>query len=173
MSDDPGNDPNHDTLHLGVGLLTPINPQALGAPRGYSNGMLAPAGGRLLFVAGQIGWDDEQRVVDGGFVAQFGKALDNVLEVVRGAGGGPGHVASLTVYVTDRDEYLASLAPLGVAWRERMGRHFPAMALVQVAGLVEPAARVEIQGIAMLPGGAAASAPSVGPADSSPGSADR
>jgi enamine deaminase RidA (YjgF/YER057c/UK114 family) len=131
--------------------LLPINPEALGRPRGYSNGMLAPAGGRLLFVAGQIAWDGEQRLVGPGFVEQLGQALANVAAVVREAGGGPEHIARLTLYVTDKQEYLADLAAVGEIYRRVMGRHFPAMALVEVKGLLEPGAKVEIEATAVLP----------------------
>jgi enamine deaminase RidA (YjgF/YER057c/UK114 family) len=131
--------------------LRPVNPESLGRPRGYSNGMLAPAGGRLLFVAGQIAWDGEQRLVGTGFVEQFAQALANVLAVIREAGGGPEHLARLTVYVTDRHEYLAALPAVGEAYRGVFGRHFPAMALVEVQALLEPGAKVEIEATAVLP----------------------
>lgn len=133
-----------------TGLL-PINPAALGAPRGYSNGMLAPAGGRLLFVAGQVAWDGGQRLVAGGFVEQFAQALANVVAVVREAGGGPEHLARLTIYVADRRQYLADLEAVGAAYRSVMGRHFPAMALVEVQALLEPGALVEVEATAVLP----------------------
>ncbi len=126
-----------------------VNPESLGAPRGWNHGLVAPAGGRLLFVAGQVG------VTDGApaeFAAQFATALDRVLEVVRAAGGGPEHIARMTVYVTDLDAYRASRPVLGEAWRARFGRHYPAMALVGVAGLVDAGARVEIEATAVLPG---------------------
>jgi len=125
-----------------------VNPESLGAPRGYSNGILA-AKGRLLFVAGQIAWDGT-RVVAEDFVAQFGKALDNALAVVEAAGGGPASVARLTMYVTDKREYLGALPAVGAAYRARMGRHFPAMALVEVSALVEPAAKIEIEATAVI-----------------------
>lgn len=128
-----------------------VNPAELGAPKGYSNGILAPAGGRLLFVAGQVAWDERQQIVSPEFPAQFGRALANVVAVVRAAGGGPEHLARLTIYVSDRREYAASLAEVGRRYREVMGRHFPAMALVQVAGLVEAGAKIEIEGTAVLP----------------------
>lgn len=131
--------------------LEPVNPASLGAPHGYSNGILAPAGGRLLFVAGQIGWDRTQRIVSDDFVAQFGRALENVVEVVRAAGGGPEHIARLTIYVTDRHEYEAMRKRTGEAYRAIMGRHFPAMALVEVQALLEPGAKVEIEAIAVVP----------------------
>jgi enamine deaminase RidA (YjgF/YER057c/UK114 family) len=129
----------------------PVNPESLGAPRGYSHGMLAPAGGRLLFVAGQIAWDGERRLAAAGFAGQFERALANVLAVVREAGGGPEHVVRLTVYVTDRRQYLGDLAAVGEGYRRVMGRRYPAMALVEVAGLLEPGALVEIEGTAVVP----------------------
>ena len=133
------------------GELELFNPEALGRPRGYSNGVLAPAGSRLLFVAGQVGWDRAQKLVSERFLCQWSRALDNVLAVVHEAGGRPEHVARLTVYVTDKREYLAELAEVGVAYRARFGRHFPAMALVEVAALLEAGAKVEIEAIAVLP----------------------
>ena len=133
-------------------MLTAINPQALGAPRGYSNGMLGPVGGRLLCIAGQIAWDGEQRLVAEDFAGQFAQALANVVTVVRGAGGGPQHLAQLTLYVTDKKEYVETLPAVGAAYRQLMGKHFPTMALVEVRGLLEPGAKVEIQGLAILPG---------------------
>lgn len=126
-------------------MLTPINPSALGAPKGYSNGMLAPVGGRLLFVAGQIGWDAHGQFVGPGFVEQFAKALENALVVVREAGGGPENVARMTLYVVDKEEYAACQREVGRAYRESMGKHFPAMALLEVKSLLEPLARVEIE----------------------------
>jgi enamine deaminase RidA (YjgF/YER057c/UK114 family) len=132
--------------------LTAINPQELGAPRGYANGMLGPVGGRLLCIAGQIAWDGEQRLVAEDFAGQFAQALANVVTVVRTAGGEPHHLAQLTLYVTDKDEYLATLPAVGAAYRRLMGKHFPTMALVEVKGLLEPGAKVEIQGLAILPG---------------------
>jgi enamine deaminase RidA (YjgF/YER057c/UK114 family) len=127
-----------------------INPESLGQPRGYSNGVLTPPGARLLFIAGQIGWDEHQRLVGADFVEQFDRALRNVLAVVREAGGKPEGVARLVVYVTDRREYAARTVELGARWRALMGRHFPAMALVEVKGLLEDGAKVEIEGIAVL-----------------------
>ena len=127
-----------------------INPDALGRPRGYANGVLAPAGGRLLFVAGQIAWDEEQRVVSTDFVEQFDRALRNVLAVVREAGGTPEQLARLTVYVTDKREYQARTREIGERWRTLMGRHFPAVALIEVKSLLEDDAKVEIEGIAVI-----------------------
>ena len=123
-----------------------INPDALGRPSGWNHGMLAPAGGRLLFVAGQTAPER-----GGGLVEQWAGALERVLEVVRAAGGGPEHIGRMTVYVIDRQTYLASLKPLGEVHRRLMGRHYPAMALVQVQALLEPNAAVEIEATAVLP----------------------
>lgn len=131
-------------------MLTPLNPETLAKPKGYSNGMLAEPGGRLLFIAGQVGWDKEGHFVSRDFAEQFDKALENVLEVVRAAGGGPENLARLTLYVVDRAEYSAATRRVGEAYRARMGRHYPTMALLEVAGLLEPEARVEIEGTAVL-----------------------
>jgi enamine deaminase RidA (YjgF/YER057c/UK114 family) len=128
----------------------PINPEELGAPSGFSHGILAPAGGRLLFVAGQIGGDAAGRLAGPGFVEQFERALANVLTVVRAAGGAPESLVRLTIYVTDRRRYLSSLKDVGAAYRRVMGRWFPAMALVEVAGLVENGALVEIEATAVI-----------------------
>lgn len=119
-------------------------------PSGYSDGMLVSGPARLLFVAGQVGWDESHRVVSSDFVAQFRRALENVLAVVRAAGGGPASLARLTIYVTDKDEYAARLREVGEAYRTVVGKHFPAMALVQVAALLEEGARVEIEATAAI-----------------------
>ena len=128
-----------------------INPESLGRPRGYANGVLAEGGGRLLFVAGQIGWDGRQRLVSDDFAEQFGRALANVLAVVAEAGGGPGDVVRLTVYVTDKREYLARTREIGERGRALMGTHYPAMSLVEVSALLEDGAQVEIEATAVLP----------------------
>ncbi len=127
-----------------------INPESLGAPRGWNHGMLAPAGGRVLFVAGQVASDDSGRVPKTGFVAQWAQTLENVLAVVRAAGGRPEDIGRLTVYVTDRQAYLRSLKRLGEVHRRLMGRHYPAMALVGVRALVEPNASVEMEATAII-----------------------
>lgn len=128
--------------------LEAVNPPGLARPSGYSHGLRGR--GELLFVAGQVGWDAQERMVSDDFVAQFAQALDNVLAVVRAAGGVPESVGRLTVYVTDKDEYLRRRRELGLAWRERFGRHYPAMALVEVKGLLEPRAQLEIEATALL-----------------------
>lgn len=126
-----------------------IQPPDWAEPRGYANGILAQ--GRLLFVGGQIGWNARQEFESDDFVAQTRQALLNIREVLETAGGGPEHMARMTWYVVDREEYIASLKALGSAYREVMGKHFPAMTCVQVAGLVEARARVEIEVTAVLP----------------------
>ena len=126
-----------------------IQPEGWAPPRGYSNGVVAE--GRVLFVGGQIGWTAEQRFEARDFVAQARQALANVLAVVEAAGGGAEHVARLTWYVTDKREYLARQREVGEAYRVVMGRHFPAMTMVVVAGLVEDEALVEIEATAVLP----------------------
>ena len=129
-----------------------VNPESLGAPKGWSHGVLAPREGRLLFVAGMAGWSASAEGEPPGFVAQFARALDQVLTVVREAGGEPADVARMTIYVTDLAEYRGQLRELGEAWRERFGRYYPAMALLEVKGLVDRGARVEIEATAVLPG---------------------
>jgi enamine deaminase RidA (YjgF/YER057c/UK114 family) len=128
-----------------------LQPPGWPRPSGYANGI--EASGRLVFVAGQIGWDAST----GGFPAaglagQVRQTLANVLAVLAEAGAGPEHVVRLTWYVTGRDEYLAELKEIGAAYREVMGRHFPAMAVVAVAALVEAEAKVEIEATAVVPG---------------------
>ncbi len=133
------------------GSPVPINPEALGFPSGYSHGMLAPAGARPLFIAGQVGVGLTGAEEAAGFVEQFQRALANVVTVVAAAGGVPENLASLTIYVIDKRQYLDSLSAVGVAYRAVMGRHFPAVALVEVSGLLDRGAVVEIQAIAVLP----------------------
>ncbi|HJU54072.1 MAG TPA: RidA family protein [Pyrinomonadaceae bacterium] len=127
-----------------------INPESLGPARGYSNGVLAESGGRLLFVAGQIAWDERQKMVSADFVEQFDRALANVLTVVAEAGGRPDQLARLLIYVTNKEEYRERTREVGERWRARMGRHFPAMALIEVKGLLEDDAKVEIEAVAVL-----------------------
>jgi len=127
-----------------------INPESLGEPRGYSNGLLFE-GGSLLFVAGQIGWDVEQRIVSDDFAGQFGQALENVLVVVRAAGGSPKDIARLLIFVTSKSEYEAARRNVGVVYRQLMDKHFPTMSLVEVSSLLEPLAKVEIEAIAVIP----------------------
>ncbi len=131
--------------------LRSIDPEALGLPRGYSNGILVPAGWRILFVAGQVAWNAAHEIVSDSFGEQFEQALANLLTVVREAGGGPEHLGRLTIYVVDRVPYQESLKEVGEAYRRQMGKHFPAMTLVEVAALLEEGALVEIEATAALP----------------------
>lgn len=128
--------------------LGPVNPESLLAPRGYSHGVKAR--GDLVFVAGQIGWNREGRMVSDDLVVQFAQALDNVLDVVWAAGGKPESVARLVLYVTDKREYRARSRAIGEAYRKRMGKHFPAMVLVEVKSLLEDDAKVEIEAVAVV-----------------------
>jgi enamine deaminase RidA (YjgF/YER057c/UK114 family) len=128
--------------------LTPVNPESLLPPRGYSHGM--KGAGELLFVAGQTGVNREGRLVAGDLVGQFAQALDNVLDVVWKAGGRPESVARMVVYVTDKREYRRQAKELGTAWRKRMGKHYPAMVLVEVKSLLDDDALVEVEAMAVL-----------------------
>ena len=128
-----------------------INPESLGAPKCYSNGILTAAGGRGRFVAVQVGWDEKQQVVSDDFARQFGQALRNVVTVVKAAGGSPEHVARMTIFVTSKDEYVAAAKSVGAEYRALMGRHFPAMTLVEIKALLEEGAKVEIEATAVLP----------------------
>jgi len=120
-------------------------------PRGYANGILSEPGMRTLHISGQIGWDTDAHLVSADFGIQFLQALDNVISVVRAAGGGTAHLVKLLAFVTDLDQYRAAQHAIGEGWRARMGRYYPAMSLVKVSGLLEPGALVEIEGVAMLP----------------------
>jgi enamine deaminase RidA (YjgF/YER057c/UK114 family) len=126
-------------------LLPPDWPR----PKGYANGIEAE--GRLVFVAGQIGWTREGTFEATTLPAQFAQTLDNTLAVLREAGAGPEHVARMTWYITDKRAYLASLAEIGAVWREKMGRHYPAMAVLEVKALIEDAALIEIETTAVVP----------------------
>ncbi len=125
-----------------------LQPPGWARPRGYANGVAAE--GRTVYVAGQIGWDAEQRIVSDDFSAQAHQALANVIDVLACAGAGPGHLVRLTWFVTSRDEYNASLADLGMSYRELIGRNFPAMSVIVVAALLEPRAKVEIEATAVV-----------------------
>jgi enamine deaminase RidA (YjgF/YER057c/UK114 family) len=130
-------------------MKTLINPPHFPKPRGYTNGVLCS--GRLLYVAGQVAFDKDARIVSDDFATQFLQALDNVIDVVRAAGGGTEHIVKLLAFVTDMDKYRAAQRAIGDGWRARMGRYYPAMSLVRVSGLLEPDALVEIEGTAVLP----------------------
>jgi enamine deaminase RidA (YjgF/YER057c/UK114 family) len=125
-----------------------LQPPGWARPRGYANGIAAE--GRQVFVAGQIGWDAEQRFVSDDFASQARQALSNVIDVLACAGAGPQHVVRLTWYVTSRDEYNGALAAIGPIYRELFGMNYPAMSVVVVAGLLEPRAKVEIEATAVV-----------------------
>jgi enamine deaminase RidA (YjgF/YER057c/UK114 family) len=124
-------------------------PEGWPRPRGYANGIEAE--GRIVFVAGQIGWTPEGKFEATTLPAQFAQALDNTLAVLREANAGPEHIARMTWYITDKRAYLASLAEIGTTWREKMGRNYPAMAVVEVKALIEDAALIEIETTAVVP----------------------
>ncbi len=126
----------------------PVQPEGWALPKGYSNGYRL---GNVLFVAGQVAWDEQCRIVGGSdFAAQFRQAIRNVRAVLDKAGVPPERVGRVTVYVTDKDAYIAASREVGAAWRESIGRHFPAMSLVQVAALLEDGALVEIEATAVV-----------------------
>jgi enamine deaminase RidA (YjgF/YER057c/UK114 family) len=126
-----------------------LQPPGWARPKGFSNGIVCR--GNLVFIAGQVGWTGQGEWKERSFAGQFRQALANILEVLKEAKGGPEHIVRLTWYVLDKKEYLASLAEVGKAYRELMGRHYPAMAVVQVSGLVEDEARLEIEATAVIP----------------------
>jgi len=130
---------------------TVINPDRLVKPNGYNHGIKASGVSNLLFLAGQIASDGDGRLVgEGNIVLQFEKALENLLLVVQEAGGGAENIVKLNLYVTDKELYLASLKEIGQAYRKHMGKHFPAMTLVEVKALYEAGAMLEIEGLAVL-----------------------
>ena len=129
--------------------MTLLQPQGWPRPRGYACGVAAE--GALVFVSGQIGWDAEGRFPSDDFAGQVGQALHNVVTVLAEAGARPEHIVRMTWYVTDKAEYLASQAAMGAAYRETIGRHYPAMSVVEVAGLLEDRAKVEIEATAVVP----------------------
>jgi enamine deaminase RidA (YjgF/YER057c/UK114 family) len=127
-----------------------INPESLGAPRGYANGILAESNRRQLFISGQVAWNESQQIVSDDFVEQFDRALSNLVTVVTEAGGAAADIARLVIYVTDINEYRERTKEIGERYRGRMGKHFPAMVLVEVRRLLDNAAKVEIEGLALL-----------------------
>lgn len=129
--------------------LRAINPPGWARPKGYSNAIVGR--GTIVMVAGQIGWNAAQQFESDDFVAQLRQALANTVAVLAAAGAKPEHVARMTWYVTDRQRYLARIAEVGAAWRDIMGRSFPAMTLVEVSGLVEDRALIEIESTAIVP----------------------
>ena len=130
-------------------MMQILQPPAWARAKGFSNGIVAS--GRMVFIAGQVGWTGQGEWKEKSFAGQFRQTLQNILEVLAQAKGRPEHIVRLTWYVIDRDEYLASIKEVGAAYRELMGKHYPTMAVVQVSGLVERNARLEIEATAVVP----------------------
>jgi enamine deaminase RidA (YjgF/YER057c/UK114 family) len=130
-------------------MMQILQPPAWARAKGFSNGIAAS--GRLVFIAGQVGWTGQGEWKEKSFAGQFRQTIQNILDVLAEARGKPEHIVRLTWYVIDRDEYLASIKEVGAAYRELMGKHYPTMAVVQVSGLVERNARLEIEATAVVP----------------------
>jgi enamine deaminase RidA (YjgF/YER057c/UK114 family) len=128
-----------------------LQPKGWKRPKGYANGIAAE--GRMIFVAGQVGWDAEERIVGCGFAAQAEQALSNIVAVLAEGGARPEHLVRLTWFVTDKAEYLASQVAIGEAYRRVIGRHFPAMSVIEIKGLYEDGAKLEIEATAVVPRG--------------------
>ncbi|MBN9045495.1 MAG: RidA family protein [Rhizobiales bacterium] len=126
-----------------------LQPQGWARPIGYANGV--EARGRLIFIGGQVGWNGQQQFETDDFVEQTGQTLQNIVDVLAEAGGRPEHITSMTWYFTDKAEYNANLKSIGRVYRDIIGKHFPAMAAVQVVALVEDRAKIEIQAHAVIP----------------------
>ena len=126
-----------------------LQPPRWARPRGYSNGIAAR--GTVVFIGGQVGWDAQCKFASDDFTAQARQALANIVEILAEAGGKPEHIARMTWYVTDKREYVAAYRDIGEAYREIMGRHFPAMTAIEVSALIEDRARVEIEATAVIP----------------------
>jgi enamine deaminase RidA (YjgF/YER057c/UK114 family) len=124
-------------------------PPGWAAPIGYSNGIAVPAG-RVVFIAGQVGWDDQQKFHSADLVPQFAQALKNVLTVLAQAGGEPQHICRMTAYCIDRAAYLAARPELGHIWRAQMGAHFPAMSMIFVSDLLDHPAKIELEATAVI-----------------------
>ena len=130
-------------------MMQILQPPSWARAKGFSNGIVAT--GKMVFIAGQVGWTGQGEWKEKTFAGQFRQTIKNVLEVLAEAKGKPEHIVRMTWYVLDRDEYLASLKEIGAAYRELMGRHYPTMAVVQVSGLVERDAKLEIEATAVIP----------------------
>jgi enamine deaminase RidA (YjgF/YER057c/UK114 family) len=130
-------------------MMEILNPPGWPRPKGYSNGIATT--GKQVFVAGQIGWDETGQIVSADFALQFRKVLENTLAILSETGAGPEHIVRMTGYITDRDEYLAALTEIGAIWKDVMGRNYPVMAFVIVAGLIETGAKIEIETTAVVP----------------------
>ncbi|HYI42077.1 MAG TPA: RidA family protein [Sphingomicrobium sp.] len=126
-----------------------LQPPGWPRPKGYSNGISTT--GRIIVTAGVVGWDEQQRFVSSNLAGQFAQVLRNIVAIIAEDGAGPEHIVRMTAYVTDIDAYRTSLGDIGAAWKEIIGRNYPAMALVAVTSLVEPQALVEIEATAVVP----------------------
>ena len=138
-------------------MIQILQPPGWAKPRGFSNGIAAA--GKMVFIAGQVGFNAQGLFEEKTFQGQFRQTLKNIVAVLAEAGGRPEHIVRLTWYVLDKGEYLGALKEVGAAYRELIGRHYPAMAVVQVAGLVEPGARLEIEATAAIPDATPAETP--------------
>jgi enamine deaminase RidA (YjgF/YER057c/UK114 family) len=125
-------------------------PEGWAPPQGYANG-IEVAAGRIVFLAGQVGWDAQQRFHSTDIAPQFAQALDNILAILREAGGEPQHICRITAFCCDKPKYLAARSELGAIWRQRMGRHYPAMSMIFVADLLDHPAVIELEATAVLP----------------------
>jgi enamine deaminase RidA (YjgF/YER057c/UK114 family) len=130
--------------------MNPLLPAGWKAPIGYANGIVVDAG-RIVFIAGQVGWDADQRFASEQLAPQFEQALANVIAVLAEAGGEPQHICRMTAYCCDRAAYLEARAELGAIWRRLMGRHYPAMSMIFVADLLDHPAKIELEATAVLP----------------------
>jgi len=128
-------------------------PEGWAPPQGYANGIEVPAAGRIVFLAGQVGWDAQQQFHSEEIAPQFAQALDNILAILRAAGGGPQHICRITAFCCDKPKYMAARRELGAIWRERMGRHYPAMSMIFVADLLDRPGVIELEATAVLPAG--------------------
>jgi len=131
-----------------MSALRPVNPPGWARPKGYANGVVGR--GSLVFVAGQVGWNSKEQFESDDFVAQVRQALKNTVDVLAAGGAKPEHVARMTWYVLDKKEYVARIAEVGAAYRDIIGRNFPAMTLVEVRALVADRAKVEIESTAVI-----------------------
>ena len=126
-------------------------PEGWAPAQGYANGIEVPAAGRIVFLAGQVGWDAQQQFHSEEIAPQFAQALDNILAILRAAGGGPQHICRITAFCCDKPKYMAARRELGAVWRERMGRHYPAMSMIFVADLLDRPGVIELEATAVLP----------------------
>jgi enamine deaminase RidA (YjgF/YER057c/UK114 family) len=130
--------------------MSVLLPEGWAPPIGYANGIVVPAG-RMVFIAGQVGWDDQQQFHSEDLIPQFEQALKNILAILAQAGGAPNHICRMTAYCIDRPAYLASRAKLGAIWRKLMGAHYPAMSMIFVADLLDHPAKIELEATAVIP----------------------